>query len=122
MLSAAGAGLMGSAVVGDAEARHGNSAIEESVRSQSAALPLAEFAPKSMLHVPDTHIARARFPVVDFHTHVSRRRAQRPNVPAADLVKTMDVVNVQTMVNLTGGSGEELATVDCGFHRAFPRD
>jgi predicted TIM-barrel fold metal-dependent hydrolase len=112
---------MGSAVAGDAEARLGGSVIEERVLSQSAALPLAEFAPKSMLHVPETHIARARFPVVDFHTHVSRRRAQRPNVPAADLVKTMDVVNVQTMVNLTGGSGEELATAIANFDRAFPR-
>jgi predicted TIM-barrel fold metal-dependent hydrolase len=120
-LSAAGAGLMGSAVTSDAEARHGGSMLEQGTRGQSAPLPLIEFAPKSMLHVDETRIARARFPVVDFHTHVSRRRADRPGVPAADLVKTMDAVNLHTMVNLTGGSGDELAAAISNFDRAFPR-
>jgi predicted TIM-barrel fold metal-dependent hydrolase len=119
-LSAA-AGLMGSAVAGDAEARHGRSVNEQGTRGQSTPLPLTEFAPKSMLHVDETRIARARFPIVDFHTHVSRRRAQRPAVPPAELVKTMDAVNVRTMVNLTGGTGDELTTTIAGFDRAFPR-
>jgi predicted TIM-barrel fold metal-dependent hydrolase len=119
-LSAA-AGLMGSAVAGDAEARHGKSVNEQAARGQSTPLPLTEFAPKSMLHADETRIARARFPVVDFHTHVSRRRAQRPAVPPAELLKTMDAVNVWTMVNLTGGTGDELATTIANFDRAFPR-
>ena len=68
----------------------------------------------------DTPIARARFPVIDFHTHVSPRRAQRPAVPPADLVKAMDAVNLQTMVNLTGGSGEQLATTITASTRLLP--
>jgi predicted TIM-barrel fold metal-dependent hydrolase len=71
--------------------------------------------------VSETPVPRARFPVIDFHTHVSRRRAQRPVVPPAELVKTMDAVNLHTMVNLTGGVGEELATTITTFDRAFPR-
>ena len=72
-------------------------------------LALAEFEPKSMLHVQETHVARARFPVIDFHTHVSPRPgSQRPAVPPRELLRAMDAVNVQTMVNLTGGSGEGL--------------
>jgi predicted TIM-barrel fold metal-dependent hydrolase len=74
-----------------------------------------------MLHVAETRVARARFPVIDFHTHVSRRRAQQPAVPAAELVKTMDAVNLHTMVNLTGGAGEDLAYAINSFDRAFPR-
>jgi predicted TIM-barrel fold metal-dependent hydrolase len=74
-----------------------------------------------MLHVKETPVARARFPVIDFHTHVSRRRAQKPAVPPADLLKVMDAVNLHTMVNLTGGSGEELANTVTTFDRAFPR-
>jgi predicted TIM-barrel fold metal-dependent hydrolase len=120
-LSAAGAGLMGSAVTGEPAARHAGSVNEQATRGQGAPLPLAEFAPKSMLHVEETRIARARFPVVDFHTHVSRRRAQRPAVPPAELVKTMDAVNVRTMVNLTGGTGDELAATIANFDRPFPR-
>ena len=44
----------------------------------SRATAAAEFEPKSMLHVVETPVARARFPVIDFHTHISRRRAQNP--------------------------------------------
>ena len=36
-------------------------------------LDLSEFQPKSMLHVPETKILRARFPVIDVHTHLSFR-------------------------------------------------
>src|SRR3954470_18224038 len=36
-----------------------------------AGLPLAQFAPKSMLHVEETPIERARFPVIDIHTHLT---------------------------------------------------
>jgi predicted TIM-barrel fold metal-dependent hydrolase len=87
----------------------------------TAALPLTEFQPKSMLHVRESRVPRARFPVIDFHTHVSRRRAQKPSVPPAELVKTMDAVNLHTMVNLTGGVGEDLTGAIAAFDRAFPR-
>ena len=120
-LSAAGAGLVGSTLSGDAAPAHDGPAAQQGTRTQSAPLPLADFEPKSMLHVNETRIARARFPVIDFHTHISRRRAQKPSVPPADLLKAMDAVNVQTMVNLTGGTGEDLATTITTFDRAFPR-
>jgi hypothetical protein len=105
----------------DAEAAHARPANPQGPRNPSAPLPLAEFEPKSMLHVNDTRIARARFPVIDFHTHISRRRAQKPGVPPAELLKAMDAVNLHTMVNLTGGSGDELANAITTFDRAFPR-
>jgi predicted TIM-barrel fold metal-dependent hydrolase len=121
-LFAAGTGLMGAGLGQRAVARadDGAGAMQQPPAGQSS-LRLTEFEPKSMLHVNETRIARARFPVIDFHTHISRRRAQTPIVPPADLLKTMDVVNVQTMVNLTGGSGEELAATIASFDRAFPR-
>ena len=119
-LSAAGAGLMGTALHADTAP-----ALPDLPQSQPqpkpAPLPLTAFEPKSMLHVAETKVARARFPVIDFHTHVSRRRAQKPGVPAAELVKTMDAVNLHTMVNLTGGAGEDLAFAISSFDRAFPR-
>src|SRR5580692_4300442 len=39
--------------------------------SGSPALSLAEYEPKSMLQAKETHVARARFPVIDIHTHIS---------------------------------------------------
>ena len=119
-LTAAGVGLVGSAVNGKAEPVRAEPALQRGAPNQGAPLPLTEFQPKSMLHVSETHIARARFPVIDFHTHISRRRAQKPGVPPTELLKAMDAVNLHTMVNLTGGSGEELASAIATFDRAFP--
>ena len=34
-------------------------------------LPLEQFEPRSMLHVKETPVPRPRFPVIDFHTHVT---------------------------------------------------
>lgn len=122
-LSAAGTGLISTTLShGAADAGDGGAAIQQPAGSQGVPLRLTEFEPKSMLHVAETQVPRARFPVIDFHTHVSPRpRSQRPGVPPAELVKAMDAVNLHTMVNLTGGSGEDLATTIRNFDRAFPR-
>lgn len=81
-------------------------------------LRLTDFEPKSMLHVPETSVPRARFPVIDFHTHISSR-GRREGVPPAEIVKTMDAVNLRTMVNLTGGTGDTLARNIASFDQAF---
>ncbi len=94
-----------------------------------AALPrlyLDEYQPKSMLVVSEHHPARARFPVIDVHTHVSHIFGQEPfgvtanqrSDPPADprtaiehvnqIVRNMDQLNVRMMVNLTGGTGDVL--------------
>jgi predicted TIM-barrel fold metal-dependent hydrolase len=118
-LAAAGAGVVGGALAGgQSEAA---ATRQQVAGSPPPPLPLAAFEPKSMLHVKATDLPRARFPVVDVHTHVSpRRRSQRPAVPPGEIVRTMDAVNVRTMVNLTGGSGEDLAAAIAAFDRAFP--
>ncbi len=83
------------------------------------ALALPDFEPKSMLHVPETQVERAKFPVIDVHTHLTFRAksaagvgqgdANRTIAMPADLLPVMDRRNVQTMVNLTGGVGSGLA-------------
>lgn len=121
--SAAGTAVVGTALGGGAaRADNGGAAGQQRGPDQIPPLRLAEFEPKSMLHVPETQVPRGRFPAIDFHTHVSPRpRSKRPGVPPADLLPVMDAVNVATMVNLTGGSGEDLATTITNFDRAFPR-
>jgi predicted TIM-barrel fold metal-dependent hydrolase len=81
-------------------------------------LPLADFQPRSMLHVPVTNVERARFPVIDVHTHLGWRAKSRGGVSVGEemrflatpqeLLAVMDRRNVQTMVNLTGGVGAGL--------------
>src|SRR6266545_4524255 len=77
-------------------------------------LALEDYEPKSMLHVPATNVPRARFPVIDFHTHLSwsARRAQvteaHNNATPEEVLPVMDRKNLRMMVNLTGGYGAVL--------------
>src|SRR5580698_7068035 len=40
-------------------------------QSSSTSLPLEQFLPKSMLHATVTEVPRSRYPVIDFHTHLT---------------------------------------------------
>ncbi len=77
-------------------------------------LALEDYEPKSMLHVPETKVTRARFPVIDFHTHLSwsARRGRvteaHNNATPEEVLPVMDRKNVRLMVNLTGGYGQVL--------------
>jgi predicted TIM-barrel fold metal-dependent hydrolase len=79
---------------------------------QDAVLPLPQYQPKSMLHVPETHVPRSRFPVIDFHTHITFAAggagAVRFTMDPANCLAVMDRKNIRTMVNVTGGYAEGL--------------
>src|SRR5436853_4703386 len=74
-------------------------------------LALKDYQPKSMLHVPETHVPRSRFPNIDFHSHLSwiDRKGKADVVhhaaTPAEILQVMDAKNVRIMVNLTGGYG-----------------
>ena len=59
-------------------------------------------------------VARARFPVIDFHTHVSLRSPGRGERASAGGTGEDDGcgLNRHTMVNLTGGCGEDFVGDD----------
>ena len=82
-------------------------------------LDIQDFQPRSMLHVAETRVARARFPAIDVHAHLSwnesyvdgvaSSQGQRFLAPPAELLPVMDGKNVRCLVNLTGGTGPGLA-------------
>src|SRR4051795_2802320 len=82
---------------------------KESNPPKGSKLALEDYLPKSMLHVPETKVPRARFAVIDFHTHLSwsPREGTKPryNTTPENALAVMDRRNVRTMVNLTGGYG-----------------
>ncbi len=100
--------------------------------SDAAGAPLAlqDFAPRSMLHVPETQVPRARFPVIDVHSHLSNTRRSERGVALGeevdiwispqDALALMDRRNVRTMVNLTGGHGAGLERTLAALDRAAP--
>jgi len=88
-------------------------------QAKPAALPLADYQPTSMLHARETHVERARYPVIDIHTHITESSKSINGVDLAserdfhatpdELIPVMDRKNIRSMVNLTGGFGAGLA-------------
>jgi predicted TIM-barrel fold metal-dependent hydrolase len=97
-----------------------------------ATMGLQEFQPKSTLVVPQHPILRAKYPAIDVHTHVffstGLRKAQdpqaQPGYPSPEqlqqILQWMDELNLRTMVNLTGGTGEELELAVKTLSQAHP--
>jgi predicted TIM-barrel fold metal-dependent hydrolase len=98
--------------------------------SGNGRLALADYEPKSMLHVAETHVEKARFPVVDFHTHISVSAKSENGVEMVaerkylgepqELLAVMDRKNLRAMVNLTGGFGAGLADTVKKYDKAYP--
>jgi uncharacterized protein len=63
-----------------------------------------EYDPPSSLVVPAHRVTRAKYPFIDVHSHQSLA------VDYARLAREMDALNMRAMVNLSGRSGEALAT------------
>jgi len=85
----------------------------EEKKPKSGNLPLAEYEPKSMLQVHETQVPRAKYPVIDFHTHISVSTKSEKGVELSpdrqylgtdeECLAVMDRKNMRAMVNLTGG-------------------
>src|SRR5689334_8764127 len=69
-IAAAGLGAVGSQFVRGAQAQARTVAAPPQSRPLQP-LALRDYQPKSMLHVPETHVPRSRFPNIDFHSHLS---------------------------------------------------
>ena len=68
-------------------------------------LGIRQYKPESTLRVEQHPVTRARYPVIDVHSH---HRQLSPE-GWATIVKEMDQQNLQILVNLSGGTGVELA-------------
>ena len=99
-------------------------------KSVGKPLQLADFEPRSMLHVSETKVTRSRYPVIDIHTHLSTTAKEANGVgigeameyfaPAEALLPVMDRKNVHVMVNLTGGVGKGLDEAIRKFQQPYP--
>src|SRR5438105_2340221 len=83
------------------------------IPAQAAPLALSQYEPKSMLRVHESRVERSKFPLIDFHTHISGSTKSEKGVElspdreyfgtAQELLAVMDRKNIRAMVNLTGG-------------------
>jgi predicted TIM-barrel fold metal-dependent hydrolase len=126
-----GAGVLG--VAGAAKSRHADASPAPRQAAEprpGEPLALKDFEPKSMLHVKETRVPRARFPVIDAHTHLSDTKGGEKGVPQGepldllirpeDALAIMERKNVRAMVNLTGGHGAGLEKSLAALDRAHP--
>jgi predicted TIM-barrel fold metal-dependent hydrolase len=65
---------------------------------------IEEYQPKSTLVTPEHQIQRAKYPFVDIHSHHWNPTAEHVD----QVVKEMDTINLRVLVNLSGGTGEDL--------------
>jgi len=64
---------------------------------------LKDYRPKSIYKIPVTEIAKAKYPIIDMHSHPYAKTA----LQIEEWVKTMDEVGVQKTVILTMATGTE---------------
>src|SRR6267143_2279224 len=75
-----------------------------------------EYQPKSTLVTKEHKIERAKFPFVDIHSH-----HWNPTAEEVDrLVKEMDTINLRVMVNLSGGTGDQLKNTVAVMKGRYP--
>ena len=64
---------------------------------------LKDYAPKSSLVIPETQVAKAKYPAIDVHAHVNARTPEEVRA----WVQTMDEVGIEMTVVLTGATGAQ---------------
>jgi predicted TIM-barrel fold metal-dependent hydrolase len=124
---------LGAAGLGLAGARWAKgSPAEEAAPCPAAGGPLAlsDFRPNSMLHVAETRVEKPRYPVIDVHAHLTWTTKGDGGVPRGEDVTftttvkealaVMDRKGIETMVNLTGGTGAGLEKTIAGLDKAAP--
>jgi uncharacterized protein len=120
------AALLGSMAVGLAQAPQGaqsQGAIQNrpgANRTPEFPIPnIRDYKPKSTLIVPEHPVPRAKFPVIDIHSHQPTPMSQ---AQIDQVVLSMDRLNLQVLVNSTGASGERLQQSIAAFRASKHKD
>ncbi|NLG72440.1 MAG: amidohydrolase family protein [Chloroflexi bacterium] len=72
-------------------------------------LRLIDYRPRPKLVVPETHIEKPRFPVIDAHNHLGELFGRSwDRRPLPELLDLLDEAGVQMLGDLDGGWGEEI--------------
>lgn len=126
MLRGTGAGLIAGAIAPGATAAPPKGTEPD----KRPSLALSDYEPKSMLQVRETRVERSRYPVIDFHTHITVSAREVNGVALAaertylsdpgELIAVMDRKNIHTMVNLTGGFDAGLVETVRRYDKAHP--
>lgn len=76
-------------------------------QNDSTQLKLKDFHPQSIFRIPVTKITKAKFPVIDVHSHVFAKTDEE----VAKWVKTMDEAGIEKTIILTGAVGPKFDSI-----------
>ena len=79
-----------------------------------------DYQPRSELVVPEHRVPRAKFRAIDAHNHLPMPYERMKDVNLDEMVREMDFLNVQAIVNLSGGTGSGLIQNLELLDRAYP--
>jgi predicted TIM-barrel fold metal-dependent hydrolase len=85
-------------------------------------LHLPDFRPAAKLVVPETHVVRPRFPVVDAHNHLGQFGGNYDRRPPQELFARMEEAGVTHYVDLDGGWGEDVLRHRLDTFKAYAPD
>ena len=81
---------------------------------------LKDFHPEPELHAAVHEIPRAKFPVIDVHTHTNDAVGIGDRVDPKEMIARMDRLNIKTIVILTGMWGDKLQTIIDNMVKPYP--
>ena len=76
-------------------------------------LQLKDYRPRSIFRIPQTRVEKARFPVIDVHSHAYARTDEEVD----RWVRTLDAVGVERTVVMTGATGKRFDETAARFRR-----
>ncbi len=77
---------------------------------------LKDWAPRTSVVVPETFVAKAKYPAIDVHAHVNARTPEEVTA----WVKTMDEVGIARTIILTGATGAEFDKLVDLYLKPYP--
>ena len=81
---------------------------------------LRDFQPEPALHSATHEIRRAKFAVIDVHTHTNDAVGIGDRIDPKEMVARMDRLNIKTIVILTGMWGDKLQAIIDSMVTPFP--
>ena len=90
-------------------------AIPANTSSNPNTILLKDYRPRSIYKVPVTHIEKAKFPIIDMHSHPY----PKTEAEISNWLKNMDEVNVEKTMVLTMTAGKEFDGI-CAKYSRYP--
>jgi predicted TIM-barrel fold metal-dependent hydrolase len=88
--------------------------------AQTPPITFEEYDPPSTLVVPSHPVMRAKFPFIDVHSHLFGADTMSA-ATAARIVSEMDALNMKSLVNLSGRSGDRLVAAVQNLKGRYPK-